>query len=64
MNERISEEMVELLKGIREEKELQNDLIMYFLKNANEILSGREKESISEKVNVIERYGRFSKFYD
>lgn len=63
MNEKISEEMVELLKGIREEKELQNDLIMYFLKNANEILSGREKESISEKVNVIERYGRFSKFY-
>ena len=37
---------------------------MYFLKNANEILSGHEKESISKKVNVIERYGRFSKFYD
>lgn len=63
MNERISEEMVELLKGIKEEKELQNDLIMYFLKNANEILSGREKESISEKVNGIGRYGRFSKYY-
>ena len=57
------EEQNEIQKEIRNEKELQNNLIIYFLKNANDILNGYHNEYISERIDKIEKSGRFSKYY-